>query len=59
MAVAAREDLIATWGSNLASSLIVLTPKPGKKRIQTITSTHKFDKQKQKHQKAEKVDERV
>ena len=64
MAVAAREDLVATWGPNLASSLVVLTPKPEtkkkkKKNTQTVTSIHKFDKQKQKHQKAEKVDERV
>ena len=62
MAVAAREDLVATGGSNLASSLVVLTPKPKKKKkpTQTVTSmTYKFDKTKQKHQKAEKVDERV
>jgi len=48
VAVAAREDLVATGGSNLASSLIVLTPKPKTKKPhrQLLPSTNLTNKNK-------------
>jgi hypothetical protein len=53
VAVAAGEGLVAAWGSNPASSPIMLAPYITKTDTQTFTtSTTPPEQNKQKHQKA-------